>query len=233
MRNRRAVPCGTGRKSINQNALAQSHHSQRCRMDDKYQCPPHLKARQYRQRTACGACAVPPTLAVTAVCRQTAAYARSAKTARQPGKGAAQGMSITVQPSASLNSTSLVLQVRRRCVPLEYLPPRPPTGPASLGAHSACPSRRESLRSIYFLPRQCTSAQLLTAAFIAPVHVELAPRRREPVTISRRRGCAGRCGGEVRPGHGGGVVDEQVLEDEGACRAEKVRRKGAAGSRDE
>ena len=89
-------------------------------MDDKYQCPPHLKARQYRQRTACGACAVPPTLAVTAVCRQTAAYARSAKTARQPGKGAAQGLSMTycqlspcvastVQPSTSLNRTSLVL----------------------------------------------------------------------------------------------------------------------------
>ena len=45
------------------------------------------------------------------------------------------------------------------------------------------------------------------------MHVELAPRRREPVTISRRRGCARRCGGEVRPGHGGGVVDVQVLEE--------------------
>ena len=69
---------------------------------------------------------------------------------------------------------------------------------------------------------QCTSAQARTAATPAPVHVELAPRRREPVTLSRRRGCAGRCGGEVRPGHGGGVEDVKVPEV--ACGAEWQRR---------
>ena len=42
--------------------------------------------------------------------------------------------------------------------------------------------------------------------------VELAPRRREPVAISRGRGSAGRCGGEVRPVHSSGVVDVQVME---------------------
>ena len=68
------------------------------------------------------------------------------------------------------------------------------------------------------MPLPPVPACVFTAAIIAPVHVELAPRRREPVTLSRRRGCAGRCGGEVRPGHGGGVVDEKVLE-EGACGA--------------
>jgi hypothetical protein len=47
---------------------------------------------------------------------------------------------------------------------------------------------------------------------ITPVDVELAPRRREAVSKSGRRGRAGRCVGQVRPGHGGGVVDVQVLE---------------------
>ena len=52
----------------------------------------------------------------------------------------------------------------------------------------------------------------LTVVIKPPVDVELAPRRCEPVAISRGRGSAGCCGGEVRPGHGGGVVDVQVLE---------------------
>ena len=53
----------------------------------------------------------------------------------------------------------------------------------------------------------------------APVDEELAPRRREPVAHPHGRGCARRCGGQVRPGHGGGVVDVQVLET-AACAAE-------------
>jgi hypothetical protein len=60
-------------------------------------------------------------------------------------------------------------------------------------------------------------------AIIAPVHVELAPRRREAVTLSGRRGRAGRCGGQVRPGHGGGVVDVQVMEV-AACAVASTRR---------
>ena len=68
--------------------------------------------------------------------------------------------------------------------------------------------------------RQCTSAPALTGVTQAPVDVEPAPRRREPVIRSRRRECAGH---EVRPGHGGGVVDVQVLEV--TCREERQRRR--------
>ncbi len=57
----------------------------------------------------------------------------------------------------------------------------------------------------------------------APMHVELAPRRREAVTPSGRRGCAGRCGGQVRPGHGDDVIRVQVLEEK-ACIAGCHRR---------
>jgi hypothetical protein len=49
------------------------------------------------------------------------------------------------------------------------------------------------------------------------VHVELVPHRREAVTPSGRRWCAGRCGGQVRPGHGVGVVDVQVVKS--TCKA--------------
>ena len=48
------------------------------------------------------------------------------------------------------------------------------------------------------------------------MHVEQAPRRREAVAGSGERWGAGRGGGEVGPGHGGGVVDVQVAEI-GAC----------------
>jgi hypothetical protein len=53
---------------------------------------------------------------------------------------------------------------------------------------------------------------VLTDVTITPVHVELAPRRRETVTISGRRGCAGHWGGQIHPGSGVGVVDVQVLD---------------------
>ena len=43
----------------------------------------------------------------------------------------------------------------------------------------------------------------------APVHVEPAPLRREAMTPSGARRGAGRGGGEVRPGHGDGVVNVQ------------------------
>ena len=56
----------------------------------------------------------------------------------------------------------------------------------------------------------------LTVGIKAPVHVEQAPRRREAVAGSGERWGAGRGGGEVGPGHGGGVVDVQVAEI-GAC----------------
>ena len=47
---------------------------------------------------------------------------------------------------------------------------------------------------------------------LAPVNVEQAPRRREAVIRSWGRRGAGCGGGEVGPGHGGGVVDVQVAE---------------------
>jgi hypothetical protein len=76
-------------------------------------------------------------------------------------------------------------------------------------------------------------ALLLTAANIeAPVDVELAPRRREAVTGSGRWERAGCCGGQVRPGHGGGVVNVQVLYGR-ACAVGCIRRGRAAGSRGE
>ena len=59
----------------------------------------------------------------------------------------------------------------------------------------------------------------------APVHEEQTPRRREAVTQSGARWCAGRSGGEVRPGHGDGVVHVQVAEE--ACAR---RGRGAASS---
>jgi hypothetical protein len=55
------------------------------------------------------------------------------------------------------------------------------------------------------------------------MHVELAPRRREAVTPSSRRGCAGRCGGQVRPGLVVGVVDVKVLERQVWAAAERTR----------
>jgi hypothetical protein len=69
---------------------------------------------------------------------------------------------------------------------------------------------------------------VLTGDTHAPVNVELAPRRREAVTPSGRRGRAGRYGGQVRPGHGGGVVHVQVLEGT-PCGVGCIRRGRAAG----
>ncbi len=64
------------------------------------------------------------------------------------------------------------------------------------------------------------------------MNVELAPCRREAVIGSGRRGCAGRWGGEVRPGHGGGVVDVQVLEACGESLMDQVSDVTAASRRD-
>ena len=46
----------------------------------------------------------------------------------------------------------------------------------------------------------------------ATMHVELAARSSEAVAISGRRGDAGGCVGEVRPGHGDGVKGVKVAE---------------------
>ena len=48
---------------------------------------------------------------------------------------------------------------------------------------------------------------------LPPMHVELAPRRRETVPVSGRWRGAGRGGGEVRPGSCDGFVDVQVVEE--------------------
>jgi hypothetical protein len=64
---------------------------------------------------------------------------------------------------------------------------------------------------IYIMPICVCLLTGTKASIDAPVDVELAPRRREAVIGSGKRGCAGRCGGQVRPGHGGGVVHVQVL----------------------
>ena len=64
----------------------------------------------------------------------------------------------------------------------------------------------------------------------APVHVELAPRRREAMTSSRGRRGAGRGGREVRPGHGDGVVDVQVAQ-EGFCNPGQYRNYEGGGAR--
>ena len=47
------------------------------------------------------------------------------------------------------------------------------------------------------------------------MHVELPHGRREAETGPGGRRVAGRGGGEIGPGHGGGVVDMQVTEQ--AC----------------
>ena len=52
----------------------------------------------------------------------------------------------------------------------------------------------------------------VTGAIPAPVHVELAPGRREAVIVSGRRRIARRRGGQVGPVHGDGVVDVQIPE---------------------
>ena len=44
------------------------------------------------------------------------------------------------------------------------------------------------------------------------MHVQLAPRRREAVTVSGSRRGAGRGVREVCPGHADGVVHEQIAE---------------------
>ena len=49
----------------------------------------------------------------------------------------------------------------------------------------------------------------------APVHVELAPCRREAVARSGDRPCSRQCSGEIHPGHGHRFVDVQVGEE--AC----------------
>ena len=59
----------------------------------------------------------------------------------------------------------------------------------------------------------CTST--LTGAVLSPVSVEQAPRRREAVAVSGSGRGAGDGRGEVRPGHIGGVVHVQVVEE--AC----------------
>ena len=53
----------------------------------------------------------------------------------------------------------------------------------------------------------------------SPVHVELAPRRREAVTISGRGRGAAEGGGEVCPGPGGRIVHVEVVEFACAGRA--------------
>ena len=60
-------------------------------------------------------------------------------------------------------------------------------------------------------PIHILTSHSLTAA-VSPVHVELAPSRREAVAVSGGRRGAGRGGREVRPGHGDGVVDVQFAE---------------------
>jgi hypothetical protein len=68
---------------------------------------------------------------------------------------------------------------------------------------------------------------LLLTNIHAPMDVELAPRRREAVTRSSGRGRAGRCGGQVRPGSGGGVVHVQV-PDANHCGLRRMRKGRAA-----
>ena len=60
-----------------------------------------------------------------------------------------------------------------------------------------------------------TSHKHITVIAPASVNVEPAPRHHEAVTNSGGRWGAGRAGGEVRPGHGGWVVDEQITKQ--AC----------------
>ena len=64
---------------------------------------------------------------------------------------------------------------------------------------------------------------MLTDVTEAPVDVKHIPSRSEPVPASGRRGCAGRCCGEIRPCSSGGVVDVQVLE--GTCATEGGKEK--------
>ena len=52
----------------------------------------------------------------------------------------------------------------------------------------------------------------LTVHIHSTINVELAPRRREAVTVSGGWRSAGQRDGQVRPGHGDGVVDVQVAE---------------------
>ena len=67
----------------------------------------------------------------------------------------------------------------------------------------------EALYVSHFLPQ-------VTILAHPPERVEQPPRGREAVAVSRRGRGAGDGGGEVRPGHGGGVVGVQVVEE--ACR---------------
>ncbi len=52
----------------------------------------------------------------------------------------------------------------------------------------------------------------ITCSYVAPVHVELAPSRRETVSVSCGRSTSAANGSEVRPGHGGGVERVQVVK---------------------
>ncbi len=82
-------------------------------------------------------------------------------------------------------------------------------------AHTSSPApplHRPRLAPLPHISPTTALAGLALTTATAPVHVELAPRRREAETGSGPRRCAGSCGGEVRPGHGDGVVGAQVLE---------------------
>ena len=57
-----------------------------------------------------------------------------------------------------------------------------------------------------------TTPAPITGFTQAPMNVEPARRRREAVPVSGRRRAAGRGVGEVRPGHGDGVVDVQIAD---------------------
>jgi hypothetical protein len=65
---------------------------------------------------------------------------------------------------------------------------------------------------------------------VAPVDVEQAPRRREAMEMSGRRGGgAVLCGPELRPDHGGGVERVQIVEID--CRRRRATRSNNKGRR--
>jgi hypothetical protein len=85
----------------------------------------------------------------------------------------------------------------------------------------ACPQHRRSRGNTSCFPASTPHhphtlrpprPSLTTAETIAPVHVELAPRRREAVTVSGKRRGAAEGGGEVCPGPGGRIVHVEVVD---------------------
>jgi hypothetical protein len=95
-------------------------------------------------------------------------------------------------------------------LPHACLPAAPPVSPQHVAPPRLGPRHPNALRP----PRPS-----LTAVTPAPVHVELAPCRREAVTEPGRRRGAAEGGGEVCPGPGGRFVHVEVVEAACAGRA--------------